>query len=166
MNPDLADTIALLTRTPAALNALLRDLPESWTHRNEGELTWSPYEVIGHLIHGEHTDWIPKTDRRSGKICCQLGERVPHPSRLFSLGREFAGYKLARTGGLRKSDFFPRKTSRLLFARSPTIALTFATSSSGSSDKLRTPSATSLISKSRPLTFPSGTISSVWSVVR
>src|SRR5690242_4789374 len=55
MNPDLADTIALLTRTPAALNALLRDLPESWTHRNEGEHTWSPYEVIGHLIQGEHT---------------------------------------------------------------------------------------------------------------
>src|SRR5689334_8583383 len=56
MNPDLADTIALLTRTPAALNVLLRDLAESWTHRNEGEHTWSPYEVIGHLIHGEHTD--------------------------------------------------------------------------------------------------------------
>lgn len=69
MNPDLADTIALLTRTPAALNALLRDLPESWTHRNEGEHTWSPYEVIGHLIHGEYTDWIPRA-----KMILEFGE--------------------------------------------------------------------------------------------
>jgi hypothetical protein len=58
---DLNDTIALLSRTPAALNALLRDLPESWTHRNEGEKTWSAYDVIGHLIHGELTDWLPRT---------------------------------------------------------------------------------------------------------
>ena len=69
MYPDLADTIALLTRTPAALNALLRDLPESWTHRNEGEHSWSPYEVIGHLIHGEHTDWIPRA-----KMILEFGE--------------------------------------------------------------------------------------------
>ena len=57
---DLQDTIALLSRTPAALNALLRDLPESWTQRNEGESTWSAYDVIGHFIHGEQTDWIPR----------------------------------------------------------------------------------------------------------
>lgn len=60
MSHDLQDTIALLSRTPAALNALLRDLPESWTHRNEGANTWSAYDVVGHLIHGERTDWIPR----------------------------------------------------------------------------------------------------------
>ena len=55
---DLENTIALLARTPATLNALLRDMPENWTLRNEGEKTWNPFEVVGHLIHGERTDWM------------------------------------------------------------------------------------------------------------
>jgi DinB superfamily len=63
MTHNLQDTIALLTRTPAALNALLRDLPDSWTLRNEGENTWSAYDVIGHLVHGERTDWLPRAKR-------------------------------------------------------------------------------------------------------
>jgi hypothetical protein len=60
MQLDLSDTIVLLSRTPAALNALLRDLPATWTHRNEGEGTWSPFNVVGHLIYGEQTDWMPR----------------------------------------------------------------------------------------------------------
>ena len=56
----LQDTIALLERTPATLNVLLRDLPESWTRSNEGEKTWSAFEVVGHLIHGERADWVPR----------------------------------------------------------------------------------------------------------
>jgi DinB superfamily len=60
MEPDLQQTISLLAHTPAALNALLRDLPEVWTFRNEGEKTWSPFDVVGHLIHAERTDWIPR----------------------------------------------------------------------------------------------------------
>jgi hypothetical protein len=60
MEPGLDDTIALLRRTPAALNALLRDLPQAWTHRNEGEGTWSAFDIVGHLIDGEHTDWMPR----------------------------------------------------------------------------------------------------------
>lgn len=63
MTHDLRETIALLTRTPAALDALLRDLPAIWVSRNEGEETWTVTEVIGHLIHGERTDWIPRTKR-------------------------------------------------------------------------------------------------------
>jgi hypothetical protein len=63
MEFNLDESIALLTRTPAALNALLRDLPEPWTHRNEGEKTWSAFDVVGHLIHGERTDWIPRAER-------------------------------------------------------------------------------------------------------
>jgi hypothetical protein len=39
---------------------LLRDLPESWTHRNEGPDTWSAFDIVGHLIHGERTDWMPR----------------------------------------------------------------------------------------------------------
>jgi hypothetical protein len=59
---NLQETLALLSRTPVSLNALLRDLPESWTLRNEGENTWSAFDVVGHLIHGERTDWMPRTN--------------------------------------------------------------------------------------------------------
>jgi hypothetical protein len=72
MEHNLQHTTALLTRTPAALNALLRDLPETWTHRNEGESTWSPFDIVGHLIHGEHTDWMPRA-----KTILQFGETQP-----------------------------------------------------------------------------------------
>jgi DinB superfamily len=56
----LPDAIALLSRTPATLDSLLRDLPESLTHRNEGPETWNCFDIVGHLIHGERTDWIPR----------------------------------------------------------------------------------------------------------
>lgn len=69
MQHNLNDTIALLTRTPAALNALLRDLPDSWTLQNEGENTWSAFDVVGHLIHGELTDWMPRA-----RMILQFGE--------------------------------------------------------------------------------------------
>jgi len=57
---NLPETIALLERTPAAFGALLRGLPDIWTQRNEGGDTWSAFDVIGHLIHGERTDWMPR----------------------------------------------------------------------------------------------------------
>ena len=57
---DLDDVIAVLERTPASLSALLDGLPDTWTTATEGDGTWSPYDVIGHLIHGERTDWIPR----------------------------------------------------------------------------------------------------------
>ena len=60
MKHDLRHTIALLTRTPAVLNALLRDLPEAWTSANEGENTWSASDVVAHLIHTERTDWMTR----------------------------------------------------------------------------------------------------------
>ena len=58
--PCLDDAVAILDRTPAILNAWLEGLPETWTRATEGDGTWSPYDVIGHLIHGERTDWIPR----------------------------------------------------------------------------------------------------------
>jgi hypothetical protein len=60
MAQDLEQTTALLARTPAALDAILRDLPEAWTLRNEGENSWSAFDIVGHLIHGERTDWMPR----------------------------------------------------------------------------------------------------------
>ena len=68
-NHNLQHTIALLTRTPAALDALLRDLPETWTHRNEGEGTMSAFDVVGHLIHGERANWMSRA-----RMLLQFGE--------------------------------------------------------------------------------------------
>ena len=56
----LDEALAVLERTPATLRALLDGLPETWVGATEGKATWSPYDVIGHLIHGERTDWIPR----------------------------------------------------------------------------------------------------------
>jgi hypothetical protein len=56
----LDECLAVLTRTPAILDSLLRDLPVAWTAATEGPNTWSPYYVVGHLIHGEKTDWMPR----------------------------------------------------------------------------------------------------------
>ena len=69
MEHNLEHTIALLSRTPAALNVLLRDLPETWTLRNEGENTLSAFDVVGHLIYGERVNWIPRA-----KMVLQSGQ--------------------------------------------------------------------------------------------
>jgi len=57
---DLSDAVELLARTPFLLNAWLRPLPDKWIRANEGGDTWSPFDVVGHLIHGERTDWMPR----------------------------------------------------------------------------------------------------------
>lgn len=56
--PFVEECLAVLTRTPGALDELLRGLPEGWTTATEGPGTWSPYDVIGHLIHAEKVDWM------------------------------------------------------------------------------------------------------------
>jgi hypothetical protein len=56
----LAEAIAVLTRTPPTLNALLRGLPNIWVRCNEGKDTWSAFDIVGHLIVGERTDWMPR----------------------------------------------------------------------------------------------------------
>ena len=62
----------ILRRTPATLNALLSELPDDWVLPNEGPETWSPYDVVGHLIEGEETDWIPRA-----RIILEQGEARP-----------------------------------------------------------------------------------------
>jgi len=69
MQHNLSDTISLLSRTPATLNAFLRDLPDAWTFCNEGANTWSAFDIVGHLIHGERTDWMPRA-----RMILQFGE--------------------------------------------------------------------------------------------
>jgi hypothetical protein len=56
----LDEALAVLTRTPATLNVLLRGLPNIWVRCNEGNDTWSPFDIVGHLIYGERTDWMPR----------------------------------------------------------------------------------------------------------
>ena len=60
MNFGLNQSLSILERTPKVLKVLLENLSPDWTHQNEGESTWSPYDVVGHLIHGEKTDWMER----------------------------------------------------------------------------------------------------------
>lgn len=62
MNFSLDDAVPVLRATPAVLRAWLADLPDVWTRSNEGPETWSPFDIVGHLIHGERTDWIPRLE--------------------------------------------------------------------------------------------------------
>jgi hypothetical protein len=57
----LEEAVAILERTPAAVSALLDGVPETWVRATEGEGTWSPYDVVGHLVHGERADWMERT---------------------------------------------------------------------------------------------------------
>jgi len=60
MQFDLKEAVPVLARTPATLRAMLEGIPESWVRQNEGGESWSPFDVVGHLIDGEETDWIPR----------------------------------------------------------------------------------------------------------
>ena len=91
MHLDLNHTVALLERTPAVLDTLLRGMPDDWTTANEGPGTWSPFDVVGHLIHGEKTDWIPRT-----RIILTHGEQQPfEPFDRFAQQGANAGRSLA-----------------------------------------------------------------------
>ncbi len=76
----------ILTRTPDTLNSLLRGLPDEWVLSNEGPDSWSPFDVVGHLVHGEETDWIPRV-----KTILEYGE-----SRAFEPFDRFAMFERSR----------------------------------------------------------------------
>lgn len=86
----LDDGLAVLERTPAALKALLSGLPQSWVNATEGFETWSPYVVVGHLLHGERTDWVP----RARIILAQGPNRHFDPYDRFAQFRESQGKSL------------------------------------------------------------------------
>ena len=58
----LDDALPVLRRTPGVLRDLLLGLPDPWIEATEGAGTWSPFDVVGHLIHGERTDWVPRVE--------------------------------------------------------------------------------------------------------
>ena len=82
----LDEATAVLARTPATLDAMLRGLPEGWIQAHEGGETWSPFDVIGHLIHGEQTDWVPRA-----RIILEHGE-----ARAFDKFDRFAQFELSQ----------------------------------------------------------------------
>jgi len=72
MEPNVSDALTVLGRTPAVLRALLHGLPAEWSDRQEGEGTFGPPDVLGHLIHGERTDWVPRI-----RLILESGDRRP-----------------------------------------------------------------------------------------
>jgi hypothetical protein len=83
MKYNLERSYQILERTPSVLKTLLTGLDNEWTMNNEGPETFSPYDVIGHLIHGEKTDWAART-----KIILEFGLSKP-----FTPWDRFAQYK-------------------------------------------------------------------------
>ncbi|HXA82004.1 MAG TPA: DinB family protein [Methylomirabilota bacterium] len=118
MEQNLQQTISLLAHTPAALNSFLRELPEEWTHRNEGGDTWNVFDVVAHLIYGEQVDWIPRAriilefgetraferfDREGHRNLIQ-GKTLPQLLDEFALARSESLHQL-RALNLRPEDF-------------------------------------------------------------
>ena len=62
MKFQIEQAIEILSRTPATVKSLLGNLSEDWTKKNESSENWSPFDVVGHFIHGEETDWIPRAE--------------------------------------------------------------------------------------------------------
>ena len=92
MDFTLDAAIEVLIRTPRTVRTMLSGLSSSWSGGTEGPDTWSPQEVVGHLIHGEETDWIPRA-----KIILTEGEsRAFEPFDRFAQGRRFADWSLER----------------------------------------------------------------------
>ena len=91
MDFHLPDAIEILGRTPATLRALLAGLPESWTQADEGPQTFSAWENVGHLVHGERADWIP----RARIVLAQGQQRTFEPYDRFAQVHESAGKSLA-----------------------------------------------------------------------
>ena len=90
MEFQLDQAIRILKRTPSTLDSLLRNLPDEWLAANEGADSWSPFDVVGHLIHGEETDWLPRA-----KIIISHGEaRAFEPFDRFAMFQKSRGKSL------------------------------------------------------------------------
>lgn len=101
----LTESIALLTRTPATLNALLRGLPDMWTHSSEGKDTWSAFDIVGHLVSADRNDWMPRV-----RSILEHGEARPFdPFDRFAQMKESEGKSLEQLLG----DFGHARTESL-----------------------------------------------------
>jgi uncharacterized damage-inducible protein DinB len=90
VNFKLSDALPVLRATPPTLRAWLGSLPDPWIRSNEGPDTWSPYDIVGHLIHGERTDWMPRL-----QLILSSGDSKPFtPFDRFAQFRESQGKPL------------------------------------------------------------------------
>jgi hypothetical protein len=96
--------LPVLRRTPSVVRDLLADLPASWTDAVEGPNTWSPFDVVGHLIHGERTDWMPRVEH-----LLRHGDAVAFPP--FDRGAMFEQSRGKRLGELLDTFAQVRKES-------------------------------------------------------
>ena len=92
MHFDLSTGIAVLERTPHTLHSMLAGLPTAWTDATEGPDTWSPFDIVGHLVQGERADWIP----RARIILEQGADRRFTPFDRTAMFRESQGKTLAQ----------------------------------------------------------------------
>ena len=101
------DALPVLRRTPAVLRALLRDLPDPWIGAAEGPGTWSPFDVVGHLIHGERTDWMPRVEHM-----LRHGDAVAFPvfdrEAMFAASRGLSLSELLDTFGRLRTESLDR----------------------------------------------------------
>jgi DinB family protein len=117
---NLAEASAILSRTPAALDVLLRGLPDIWVRGNEGKDTWSAFDIVGHLIVGERTDWMPRA-----RIILENGEARPfdpfdrlaqakqnQAKSLHQLLDEFAGLRSENLASLQSLHLQPEDWTR------------------------------------------------------
>jgi hypothetical protein len=120
LNYSLDLAIPILERTPVVLRALLGGLPDEWVRATDGPGTWSAFDVVGHLIHGEKTDWIPRT-----RHIFEKGESEPFTpfdrEAMFAASRgktmgalleEFASLRAANVAALRAFALTPADLGR------------------------------------------------------
>lgn len=120
MDFDLNHGIALLERMPAALDSLLRGLPDDWVLANEGGETWSTFDVVAHLIHSERADWMPRVhmilqhgESRPFEPFDRLGYKHEIEGKLLEhLLDEFAGVRLESLRHLRALHLQPADLAR------------------------------------------------------
>src|SRR5688572_16692462 len=92
MDYQMDEAVEILRRTPGTLRALLAGLPDAWTRSTAGEGSWSPYDIVGHLLHGEETDWIPRA-----RIILEHGDERPFDAfDRTGMFDKYAGYSLER----------------------------------------------------------------------
>ena len=106
----LNKSIEILSKTPQVLHSLLYGLSPDWTHTNEGEDTWSVYDVIGHLIHGEKTDWLVRTQIILSKLENKTFEPFDRFAMLNSNSAKTLDELLNEFSNLRKSNLSQLKS--------------------------------------------------------
>ena len=114
MKYNINQGVEILERTPAVLLKLLSGLSDEWLHNNEGPDTWSAYDVVGHLIHGEKTDWTERLD-----IILRDG-----PDKIFTPFDRFAQFEASKgkTMGQLLEEFKQLRTENMTYLRSLNIS--------------------------------------------